>query len=271
MRDPSAIFSLPYGAQQRQNPPVKHWQTALAILAALSASIALADDLKTVNAKEYKNATITRVEPDGITVKFSGGLVKIPFTELSKEVQERFQYDPGKAAAARAAEAAAIQQTNRQVEESKKQRVEAQEQKALENRLSDLRQQEENLRAQIVQAGSAPTVRQYSQDVPSKLLRAGAEESMTPDEKNAEYAARLSYYNGLKQAAARQGMNANDIVPPKWGEADWDPLSRVRPTYGEQAPVSEADIQVLQSQLDGVRKEKEQVRQQLARKVQRQP
>jgi len=36
---------------------VKHWQTALVILAALSASLALADDFKTINGKEYKNAT----------------------------------------------------------------------------------------------------------------------------------------------------------------------------------------------------------------------
>ena len=35
-------------------------KTALAILAALSASIALADDFKTINGKEYKNATISR-------------------------------------------------------------------------------------------------------------------------------------------------------------------------------------------------------------------
>jgi len=33
---------------------VKYWQTALAILATLSASIVLADDFKTINGKEYK-------------------------------------------------------------------------------------------------------------------------------------------------------------------------------------------------------------------------
>ena len=72
----------------------KHWTTALAIFAALSASIALAEDFKTTNGKEYKNATVTRVEPDGIAIRFSGGIVKVPFTELPKEVQERFNYDP---------------------------------------------------------------------------------------------------------------------------------------------------------------------------------
>jgi hypothetical protein len=54
-------------------------------------SVALADDFKTVNGKEYKNATITRVEPDGIVLKYKSGLSKVYFIELPKEVQERFQ------------------------------------------------------------------------------------------------------------------------------------------------------------------------------------
>ncbi|PYL70082.1 MAG: hypothetical protein DMF22_10235, partial [Verrucomicrobia bacterium] len=68
-------------------------KATLAILATLFASIALADDFKTVNGKEYKNATLSRVEPDGIVIKFSGGIVKIPFTELSKELQEKYNYN----------------------------------------------------------------------------------------------------------------------------------------------------------------------------------
>ena len=47
---------------------MKHWKTTLAVLAALSASIALADDFKTINGKEYKNARVSRVEPDGIVL-----------------------------------------------------------------------------------------------------------------------------------------------------------------------------------------------------------
>jgi len=53
----------------------------------------LADDFKTINGKEYKNATVTRVEPDGIMIKFSGGLVKIPFSELSDEFKQKYHYD----------------------------------------------------------------------------------------------------------------------------------------------------------------------------------
>src|SRR5215468_11245832 len=56
---------------------VKHRKTAVTISAALLASIVLADDFKTVNGKEYKNATVTRVEADGIIVRTGGGISKI--------------------------------------------------------------------------------------------------------------------------------------------------------------------------------------------------
>src|SRR5207302_10503160 len=62
------------------------------------ASIAFADDFKTIDGKEYKNAKVSRVEPDGIVLITSSGISKIYFTELPKEVQERFHYDAQKAA-----------------------------------------------------------------------------------------------------------------------------------------------------------------------------
>jgi hypothetical protein len=71
---------------------VKHWQIALAILASLSAPLVQADDFKTVSGKEYKNATVNRVEADGIVIRTNGGISKVYFTELPKDVQERFHY-----------------------------------------------------------------------------------------------------------------------------------------------------------------------------------
>jgi hypothetical protein len=68
-------------------------KATLAILAALCASIALADDFKTTDGKEYKNVTVKRVEPDGIVITFSGGIVKLPFIELPKDVQKKYGYD----------------------------------------------------------------------------------------------------------------------------------------------------------------------------------
>src|SRR5262249_9845416 len=104
-----------------------------AILAAMSAPFALAEDFKTTDGKEYKNAKITRVEPDGIVLMTKTGVSKVYFAELPKEVQERFHYNPEKAAAAYAEQVAAAQQANGQIAESNKQRREAEQQKALEN------------------------------------------------------------------------------------------------------------------------------------------
>jgi hypothetical protein len=88
---------------------MKHWQISLAISAALSASLALADDFKTINGKEYKNATVSHVEPDGITIKTKSGISKIYFTELPKDVQLRFGYDADKL---KAVEGKRIEQQN---------------------------------------------------------------------------------------------------------------------------------------------------------------
>jgi len=71
---------------------MKDWATKIAIVSLLSASLVLAEDFKTVNGKEYKDATVTSVEADGIVVRTKSGITKIYFTELPKDVQERFHY-----------------------------------------------------------------------------------------------------------------------------------------------------------------------------------
>jgi hypothetical protein len=82
------------------------------ILIILFPSVAFADDFKTVNGKEYKNVTVSRVEPDGIVVKSKSGITKLYFTELPKEVQERFHYDPAQAGQFNAAQQGAVTQQN---------------------------------------------------------------------------------------------------------------------------------------------------------------
>ena len=72
--------------------PVKNLATTVATLALVSASLTLADDFKTINGKQYKDATVNRVEPDGIVLKTKSGIIKVYFTELPKDVQERFHY-----------------------------------------------------------------------------------------------------------------------------------------------------------------------------------
>jgi hypothetical protein len=79
---------------------VKRLKTTLAVLATLSASLAVAEDFKTINGKEYKDATIIRVESNGIVLKTKTGISKVYFIELPNDVQERFHPSPAKTAAA---------------------------------------------------------------------------------------------------------------------------------------------------------------------------
>jgi len=73
---------------------MKYWATTIAILPLLSASLALAEDFKTVSGRVYKDATISRVETDGIVLKTKTGISKVYFVELPKDVQERFRHSP---------------------------------------------------------------------------------------------------------------------------------------------------------------------------------
>jgi len=70
------------------------------------ALVAVADDFKLLNGREYKDATVSRIEPDGIVIRTTAGIAKVYFIELPKEDQERFHYDPALAAAYSAQEVA---------------------------------------------------------------------------------------------------------------------------------------------------------------------
>jgi hypothetical protein len=108
----------------------------LLILSCISA--VFAEDFKTTDGKEYKDVTITRVEPDGIVIKNKSGIAKLYFAELPKEVQDRFHYNAGQAAAYSGAQAAQVAQTNTV--------------QALEARYQELLRQEDNLELTIGQA-----------------------------------------------------------------------------------------------------------------------
>jgi hypothetical protein len=65
-----------------------------ALLFAAALTLARAEDIKTVTGEEYKNVKISRAEPDGLVIIASYGIIKIPFTELSPELQQKYHYDP---------------------------------------------------------------------------------------------------------------------------------------------------------------------------------
>jgi hypothetical protein len=143
-------------------------QTKLFTILILSlASVALSEDFKTINGKEYEDATITRVEPDGIMVKTKSGVTKVYFTELPREVQERFHYDSEKAASYSAEQVANYAEYQKQQEGTRRQQqdVDAKnkavlaEQQAAVNRThalqahyTELQRQEDDLLRQIGEA-----------------------------------------------------------------------------------------------------------------------
>ncbi len=83
----------------------------LTVLISCFASLAFADDFKAIDGKEYKNVTVSRIEPDGIVVRTKSGISKIYFVELPKDVQERFHYNTAIAAAYSAQAARQVQVT----------------------------------------------------------------------------------------------------------------------------------------------------------------
>ena len=127
------------------------WNTITAIFATLFASLALADDFKTNDGKEHKSATVTRVEVHGSVIKTKGGISKLYFTELPKDVQERFHYDPAQVAAAQAAAVRQTQELN-QYQQGLEQQGKYNNVQALTDQLSILQQQEQNLLVRIGQA-----------------------------------------------------------------------------------------------------------------------
>lgn len=143
-------------------------QTKLFTILLLScAAAALSEDFKTVNGKEYKDATVTRVDPDGVVVKTKSGVTKVYFTELPKEVQERFHYDSEKAASYSAEQAANYTAYQKQQDETQRQQQAAEAKsksalaeqqaatnrtQALQTRFGELQKQEDDLLRQIGQA-----------------------------------------------------------------------------------------------------------------------
>jgi hypothetical protein len=92
----------------------------------LICSIVRADDIETIDGKEYKNVRVTRTEPDGLVVSASYGIIKIPFEELSSELQQKYNFDPQAAATFRREREAADAERSRAIEAARQKRVQAQ-------------------------------------------------------------------------------------------------------------------------------------------------
>jgi hypothetical protein len=146
------------------------WKTTATILA-LSASIALADDFKTVSGKEYKNATVSRVEPDGLVLRTKSGISKVYFTELPQDVQERFHYNAQQAA----------QFTNQAIEDvrrTQQQKIEADNKRTAEiaKNLEQVRKHEE---ADMQRQHEAEMQRQHEAEMQRQQLKAQRQQFRT--------------------------------------------------------------------------------------------
>ena len=62
-------------------------------------AVAVAEDFTLVTGKEYKNITVTRLEPDGLVLRTKSGISKVYFVELPTDVQQRFHYNTAIASA----------------------------------------------------------------------------------------------------------------------------------------------------------------------------
>ena len=139
----------------------------LPFLMLCSVSVAQADDFRTITGKEYKNATVSRVEPDGIVLTNKAGISKVYFTELPKDVQERFGYDSQRAADYSAQQSAGLDQARKEQAETSRREAEAtqkanqyqaeqqtrqNELRALQSRYEELQRQEDELLLRIGEA-----------------------------------------------------------------------------------------------------------------------
>ena len=130
-------------------------------------SLTLADDFKTLAGKEYKNVTVSRVEPDGIVLSGKAGISKVYFTELPKDVQERFGYDSQKAGVYSAQQSAGFEQVRKQQEEASREKAQASQKenqsraqqasrqnelRTLQSRHEELQRQEDDLLLRIGEA-----------------------------------------------------------------------------------------------------------------------
>ena len=145
----------------------------LTFLILLFVGAAFSEDFKTINGKEFKDATITRVEPDGIVVKTKSGMSKVYFAELPKEVQERFHYDPQKASTYSAEQVANYAAYQNQQAEVRRQQEEA----AAKNNAILAQQQAAKNRTQTLQARYAT----LQQEENALLLKIGEAKQPGPE------------------------------------------------------------------------------------------
>ena len=96
-------------------PGRKVGMAAAVLLAGLpAAGDARADDLTTLSGQTFHQVQPMRAEPDGVTWRHAGGVVKVDFSDSPESVRAAYHYDPAKATAYHEAQATARRQADEQ-------------------------------------------------------------------------------------------------------------------------------------------------------------
>lgn len=160
------------------------------------ASIVFGDDFKTIEGKEYKNVTVRRVEPDGIVLTSSSGISKVYFTDLPKEVQERFHYDQAKSAAYSVEQNANFEAMRKQREEEDRHRNDAKQAQIAEAQPRERQEAQPKENLDAVQYWQS-RYRVAQEDEAGILSRIGRAEDARRSEAAARYRGMLQQSSGL--------------------------------------------------------------------------
>jgi hypothetical protein len=141
---------------------------AITLLLAPAAALAKIDAITTLSGKTYRQCSIVRVYPDGVSFTHAKGAAKVLFTDLPSSWRSRLGYDPKKAAAyqrdvevrrAKEADARAAFQQQRARALAAAQEAEAARARLAETQaLAALRAQELNQQAALAAGGPALAV-----------------------------------------------------------------------------------------------------------------
>lgn len=124
----------------------------LAFFCALASGLSQPVTLKTKAGAVYADATLSRIEPDGLVLVTDRGIKKVFFTEMNREDQQRYGYDPG----------AALEFSTRQREAQRAHNVEAEKhQSAHELNAYALRKETADRLNRLQEIAAKPPVRIY--------------------------------------------------------------------------------------------------------------
>lgn len=70
----------------------------LSSLFIITACARAGETFTTITGQQFTDVTIAAVEPDGLKLVTDAGIVKLPFRDLSPDIQKRYHYDPAAAA-----------------------------------------------------------------------------------------------------------------------------------------------------------------------------